>query len=132
MRGEVRLSAAQTKGTRARTLYISTRLQREIGRYLGTLDATRRAQRDARLFTSRNGRDFNANTICQAINAIYRRANIEGATSHTGRRTGITTLAHKGVTVRLLASIAGHRSINTTMRYIDVNDEQARSAVEML
>ena len=44
----------------------------------------------------------------------------------------ITRLASKGVTVRVLASLAGHKSIATTQRYIDVNDELKRSAVEMI
>jgi integrase/recombinase XerD len=34
--------------------------------------------------------------------------------------------------VRLLASLAGHRSITTTQRYIDVNDDMARAAVELI
>jgi len=55
-----------------------------------------------------------------------------GATSHSGRRTFITRLANKGVGVRLLASLAGHRSITTTQRYIDVNDDMARAAVELI
>jgi integrase/recombinase XerD len=41
-------------------------------------------------------------------------------------------LANKGVGVRLLASLAGHRSITTTQRYIDVNDDMARAAVELI
>jgi integrase/recombinase XerD len=36
------------------------------------------------------------------------------------------------VSVRVLASIAGHRSIATTQRYIDVNDEMKRQAVELI
>jgi integrase/recombinase XerD len=36
------------------------------------------------------------------------------------------------LTVRVLASLAGHKSIATTQRYIDVNDELKRSAVEMI
>jgi integrase/recombinase XerD len=34
--------------------------------------------------------------------------------------------------VRVLASLAGHKSLNTTMRYIDVNDEMKRRAVELV
>jgi integrase len=34
---------------------------------------------------------------------------IDGASSHSGRRTFITRLASKGVTVRVLASLASHR-----------------------
>ena len=64
------------------------------------------------------------------MNAIYRRAGIEGATSHSGRRSFITTLASKGIGVRVLASLAGRRSVATTQAYIDVNDEMKRAAVE--
>lgn len=32
----------------------------------------------------------------------------------------------------MLAELAGHRSIQTTQRYIDVNDEQMANAVELL
>jgi integrase/recombinase XerD len=50
---------------------------------------------------------------------------------HSGRRTFITKLAGNGVSVRVLAELAGHASISTTQRYIDVNYEQMRSAVEL-
>ena len=38
----------------------------------------------------------------------------------------------KGVRVRVLAEMAGHASIQTTQRYIDVNDEQMRRAAELI
>jgi integrase/recombinase XerD len=34
--------------------------------------------------------------------------------------------------VRVLAELAGHASIQTTQRYIDVNPQQIREAVEQL
>jgi integrase/recombinase XerD len=34
--------------------------------------------------------------------------------------------------VRVLASLAGHRSIATTQRYIDVNDDMMRAAVSLI
>ena len=43
----------------------------------------------------------------------------------------ITSLAAKGIGVRVLQTLAGHSSISTTQRYIDVNDEQLRAAVEL-
>jgi integrase/recombinase XerD len=55
-----------------------------------------------------------------------------GATSHSGRRTFITKLADKGVGVRVLMALAGHRNITTTQAYIDVNDDMKRSAVELI
>jgi integrase/recombinase XerD len=47
------------------------------------------------------------------------------------KRTFITNLASKSVSVRVLAVLAGHSSIATTQRYIDVNDQQLRNAVEL-
>ena len=55
-----------------------------------------------------------------------------GATSHSGRRTWLTELSSKGVSVRMLVKMAGQASIQKTRRYIDVNDEQMRSAVELI
>jgi len=43
-----------------------------------------------------------------------------------------TKLSSKGVVVRVLAEMAGHASIQTTQRYIDVNDEQMRCAAELI
>jgi len=44
----------------------------------------------------------------------------------------ITSLAQKGVGVRVLASLAGHRNISVTQRYIDVNDDMLRDAVDLI
>lgn len=57
---------------------------------------------------------------------------MEGASSHTGRRSMITRLAAKGVGVRVLAELAGHSSIAITQRYVDVNDEQMRVAINTI
>ena len=69
--------------------------------------------------------------MCHLFREIYKEAGIRGASSHSGRRTFITNLAAKGISVRVLAALAGHASISTTQRYIDVNDHQLRAAVEL-
>jgi integrase/recombinase XerD len=48
------------------------------------------------------------------------------------RRSFITNLAARGIGVRVLAELAGHRSIAVTQKYIDVNDDMKRNAVEMI
>ena len=57
---------------------------------------------------------------------------LAGGTSHSPRRTGITNLADKGVSVRVLQSIARHANISTTQCYIDVNDAMKRKAIELV
>jgi integrase/recombinase XerD len=63
---------------------------------------------------------------------MYRKAGVSGASSHSGRRTMITSLANKGIGVRVLAKLAGHRSIAVTQAYIDVNSDMMRKAVELV
>jgi integrase/recombinase XerD len=63
---------------------------------------------------------------------LYKKSGVSSASSHSGRRTFITNLANKGVGVRVLASLAGHKSINTTQIYIETNDEIKRNAVELI
>ena len=75
---------------------------------------------------------FLANTLTQLIGQIYRKAGIDGATSHSGRRWFITKLAHSGVSAKVIMTLAGHKNLSTTQRYIDVNDEMMRAAVAIL
>jgi integrase/recombinase XerD len=63
---------------------------------------------------------------------MYKNAGLAGASSHSGRRTFITTLANKGVGVRVLMALAGHQNIGTTQRYIDLNDEMLKVAVGLI
>jgi integrase/recombinase XerD len=63
---------------------------------------------------------------------LYRSAGIKGASSHSGRKTFLTSLSSQGISVFVLASLAGHRSIQTTMRYVTVNDDMKRRAVELV
>lgn len=84
------------------------------------------------MFATQKRAAFSANTLCQTLNALYKEAGLDGATSHSGRRSFITTLASKGVGERVLASLAVHRSIAITQAYIDVNDDMKRMAAELL
>ena len=84
------------------------------------------------MFVSGFGRAFSPNTLCQHIFWIFREAGISGASSHSLRRSFITNLASRGIGVRVLASLAGHQSISVTQRYIDVNDDMKRRAVELV
>ncbi len=129
IKSEIRLSAAQTKGGHARTVFIPAKLQIELQNYLLT-----RHIREAHLpfFHSAIRLGFSANSLCQWFFWTYHNAGISGASSHSGRRSFLTTLANKGIGVRILASLAGHRSIAVTMKYLDANDDMKRNAVELI
>ena len=59
-------------------------------------------------------------------------AGISGATSHSGRRTGLTNLAERGVGVRTLMALAGHSNMATTQRYIDLRPAMLKAAGELV
>jgi len=128
VREECVLVPSQTKGKKARRIFINTRLQRELSAYIKTLDYTDPA---LPLFQTQKRTTFTANSMCHLFIDIYTAAGIEGASSHSGRRSLLTSLASKGVSVRVLQEIAGHSSLSITQKYIDVNDYQIQSALEL-
>lgn len=129
VKSEIQLDAAQTKGKHARTVFVNDKLRKEIAAYLKTIHGR---VMDRPLFMTQKRSGFTANVLCQTLNVLYKQVGMNGATSHSGRRSFITTLASKGIGVRVLASLAGHRSITTTQAYIDVNDAMKRAAVELV
>lgn len=132
IRSEIVLSAEQTKGNEARVVFLNERLRKELAAYVkqtrfSTLPRTKL------FYTQKRPIDgFNANTLTQYFHYMYKGAGLTGASSHSGRRSFITNLASKGISVRVLASLAGHKSIATTQKYIDVNDDMKRKAVELV
>jgi integrase/recombinase XerD len=66
----------------------------------------------------------------------YRVIGLDGCSSHSGRRTFITRaarLVHKvGGSLRDVQMLAGHRSIQTTQRYIDGDTDAQRKLVKMI
>lgn len=129
VRQELRLSAAQTKGDRARVVLINQRLQAELARYVA---ATATRSQDLPFFSTQRAAGFTANTLTHIVNALYQRAGIDGGSSHSGRRTFITNLAERGISVRVLQHLAAHANISTTQRYIDIRPSMLRAAVELV
>jgi integrase/recombinase XerD len=140
IKSEVYLSSEQTKGSKGRTLYLSEKLQKEIEIYLKTrfklndLLAVTLTDTSRALFPNQKDchRGFSPSTACQMFHYWYKEAKISGASSHSGRRGFLTALANKGVHVRILQELAGHSSLSVTQKYIDVNHDKLRIAVEML
>jgi integrase/recombinase XerD len=129
VRREIKLEPHQTKGSKGRTVVLSTRVRREIGEYL----KARHFQRhDAPLIASqRNNCAFSNVTLSMLFKEIYELAGIQ-TSSHSGRRTFATRLNARGVGMRTIQKLMGHRHIGTTALYCDVSDETLRNAVELV
>jgi integrase/recombinase XerD len=85
--------------------------------------------------TERSGRT-SAQAIVNLFSRWYERMGFQGCSSHSGRRTFITNAARKvssvGGSVRDVQVLAGHSSLRTTQRYIDVDADAQRKVVQLL
>ena len=129
IKAETTLSAAQTKGNKARKVWFAEKIRVELAAYVA---AHKPKQFTQPLFYTQRSEGFTANTLTHIVNGIYKNAGISGATSHSGRRTGLTNLAERGVGVRVLMALAGHSNMATTQRYIDLRPAMLKAAVELV
>lgn len=125
------LRAAQTKGDEGNTVLVNKRLRQALQRYAVSYPQ-HVAQRQRKLLYSAKRNGFTAQTIVNLFRSLYSTAAVTGASSHSGRRQYITTLADKGINARVVQALARHKHLNTTQRYIDVNENKLRAAVEMI
>lgn len=85
--------------------------------------------------STRGGR-MRANSIVNWFVAMFADLGVEGCSSHSGRRTFITTAARNvhrvGCSLRDVQLLAGHSSIETTQNYIDGDTNGQRRLVSLL
>jgi integrase len=85
---------------------------------------------------SERGGPMTALSIVVWFNRVFRTIGLTGCSSHSGRRTFITRAArlvhHAGGSLRDVQLLAGHRSIQTTQRYIDGDTDVQRKLVAMI
>jgi integrase/recombinase XerD len=121
----------QTKGRQAQQVVVNEQLRKEISLYVEKnpylLEYSERE-----LFRSQKRNGFSSQTIQNLLKFLYREANIENASSHSGRRSFITNLSEKGVSVRVIQELARHSSMVTTQRYIDVSVDKLKNAVDLV
>jgi integrase/recombinase XerD len=129
VRREIKLGAHQTMGSKGRTVILSSRVRKEIEAFLKQRPMP---NLDAPLIQSqRNRRAFSTVTLSMLFKEIYELAGIR-TSSHSGRRTFATRLNAKGVGMRTIQKLMGHRHIGTTALYCDVAEDVLRNAVELV
>jgi len=131
VKDEIRLLPDMTKGRHARTVFVNIRLREELAAYAAQAQCV---DRSYPFFASQKSMKsgFGANSLAQAFALLYEGAGVEGASSHSGRRTFLTNLANKGTAIHILKTLAGHRSISTTAAYLYSSPSQLKAAVELL
>lgn len=136
---EFRLGTEDTKYCRARTIYLEhPKAIAAVLAYLRNRNDKLAFEGDEPLFVGQkqNERDgsfrLSPNSVVHVFRMMYARAGIVGASGHSGRRWFMTELAANGVHARVIQQRAGHSSLATTQRYIEVTPDTERRAVRTL
>jgi integrase/recombinase XerD len=131
IRREIRLGALDTKTKEARIVFVNDKLHKELTRYVRLYKPL---NTNVKFFYSqkRASDGYSPNTLAQFFHYLFNRAGIAGASSHSGRRSFITNLANKGVGVRVIMGLSGHRALSSVQCYIDCNDDMKRKAINLL
>src|SRR4029077_4814676 len=100
------------------------------------LSALRQSSAGGPVVCSERGGPMKPLSIVIWFERAYQALGFDGCSSHSGRRTFITRaarLVHKtGGSLRDVQLLAGHRSIQTTQRYIDGDSDAQRRLVSLI
>jgi integrase/recombinase XerD len=119
----LRLKSAYTKGAKSRDVYLSAPHLRKSLTHYGWLLKNKKLP-DSALIRSQKGGHMTPSSMARFLKGLYKEAGLPKASSHTGRRTFITSLAEKGIDLKAISVLAGHSNIRTTALYVDANPER--------
>ncbi len=124
------LDKTQTKGNKRQSVVVSKQLKKEVLRFITKFPNVLKHKEGFLLKTQKG--NFNSQTIQNLFRNLFELANIQQASSHSGRRTYITKLAENAVAVPIIQKLARHSSLSTTQRYIEVSDDKLFNAVNSI
>lgn len=112
------------KGDKERVTYTTAVALRHLLAYF----ESRSEKNGQALFYNYKHEPLNDSGMRFILNRIAKRAGVENVHPHRFRRTFATGLAKRGMEVQEIQSLLGHTNINTTMRYVTLDDEMVRSS----
>ena len=129
---QIMLAQGITKGGRGRTIPTHAQLKEA----LQLLHQSRGAPITGHVLQSERKSRFKTQSVVNWFAVAYRELGLVGCSSHSGRRTFITTsarvLAKTGGSLRDIQELAGHRALTTTERYIEGDRASQRRLIELL
>ena len=103
---------------------------------LAVLMSTRTVAPTDHVIHSERGRSYGPTAIAVWFHRIYHELGLDGASSHSGRRTFITRAVRKiteaGGSLRDVQQLAGHTSLATTQRYIEGDSDAKRKVISLI
>lgn len=128
------LTVRSGKGRRSRTVPLNAECRKAIEAWKA--DRTRWPIRDGShvdaLWLSRLGNPLSSRAIADVVTNAGRAAGIPTLSAHTLRHTFVTRLVRNGTDPFMVADLAGHARLDTTLLYSLPTDDDRHSAVEAL
>jgi len=118
------------KGNKEQYLHLNGETARALINYLGN----RPQAQNGRFFIETNGNNLSRSYVYWVVRRYLKLAGIDKDElgPHILRHTFCTRLHQKGVAPFTIKDLAGHKSLNTTMRYIKIEDKEQAEAIDKL
>jgi integrase/recombinase XerD len=82
--------------------------------------------------SSQSFRHITSDSAAVILREACKRVGIEGASTHSFRRTALTQMSNAGIPLRVIQQVSGHRTLTELQKYLEVSDAQVRGAVSAL
>lgn len=113
------------KGNKERIVYIDAVTAMYLRQYLAA-----RTDECPQLFVSHHGEPITPCCVQVMLRRLGEATGIPNVHPHRFRRTLATNLINRGMAIQEVAHILGHEKIDTTMRYVYIENENVRAAYQ--
>jgi len=126
-RGQIKITR---KGNKEQSLHLNGETVKMLAEYL----ANRPQTQNGRFFVSTSGQSLNRVGVYSIVRRYLELAGIDKGKRgpHLLRHTFCTRLHQRGVGPFIIKDLAGHKSLNTTMRYVKIENKEQAEAVDRL
>lgn len=129
----IKLQNTASKGSSGGVIWLNSDLKQMLVDYR---QKHKSAHSSERIIKTERGGNTTAQVVVNMFKCWYSKLGFEGCSSHSGRRTFITTASRKistvGGSIRDVQLLARHSSLAMTQKYIDANSEAQKQVVQML
>jgi len=110
------------KGNKERKVYLDDVAGMILKEYLDG-----RRDENPALFAGQNGERLKPGGVRAMLKKLAVKANVENVHPHKFRRTLATNLNRRGMPIQEVAHILGHEKLDTTMKYVVLNDDDLKN-----
>ncbi len=75
---------------------------------------------------------LHVDSAARILRKACKKVGIFGASTHSFRRTALTTMSDTGIPLRIIQEVSGHRNLSQLQKYLEVKPEQVKGAIASL